>query len=180
MKQVKEKTKTQQEAQGPAERIQMMVARAPSFEDLVASFDTGPLDVPEPKDDDLEAHVRDIEQRLFDRSAEILEGALRFYEIDEPAEDVIDAPPKEWIDAYGEDAARKKFRLARYAQRSTRDSPVGTHYARDLFLGILNVRAKRDEAARPQSLNVALTQINISAPPSYPELVVVDKPKGRR
>jgi len=161
---------------GPAERIKMMLARVPSLDELAESIGEDPLARLEPEEPDLREHALKIEEELLNKSAEILMGSLRFYEVDADEQ----KPPKEWIDEHGEKRATELFRIAKYAQRSTKDSPVGSHFARDLFLGILGVRAKRQEAISQRPLNVAITQINISAPPKYPELEVIDQGRKRR
>lgn len=171
----------------PAERIGMLLGGVPGFEKLAnpgKSVESAEKRA-EREETELVDEVEEVESRLLAKSSEILEGALRFYEIedDDEIEDPLlkkKGPPKEWVDLYGEQEANRRHRLARYAQRSTRDSPVGTFLARDLYLGILAVRVKRGEAVQPASLNVSFTQINVAPPPRYPELEVVDDGKRTR
>jgi hypothetical protein len=169
-------TKTKVIQEEPAQRIHRVLARTPGFEEIVGQLDSSPLAVPGGEQPGIEEEVRGIEDRLLEKSAAILSDSLRYYEVTEDQK----KPPLEWVEELGKDGAQERMRIARYAQKSTRNSPIGTHLARDVFLGIINVRAKRQEAEQPRELNATFTQINISAPPQYPEIVVTDKKRKKR
>jgi hypothetical protein len=173
---MKKEAKTKIIQEEPAQRIHRVLARTPGFEEIVERLDSSPLEVPGGEQPSIEDEVRGIEDRLLEKSAAILGDSLRYYEITEDQK----KPPLDWVEELGQDGAQARLRIAHYAQKSTRNSPIGTHLARDVFLGIINVRAKRQEAEQPRELNATFTQINISAPPQYPEIVVADKKRRKR
>ena len=183
------KTLQQEVATGAAARIKTVLATtpgAPSFDDVLDALK--PQQILLKDEAALTDAVRGIEDRLLAGAGRILEDSFRFYEVEE---DEVDdegvpilkgrRPPDEWIQELGEKEATYRWRIARAAQRSTRNAPIGTSLARDIFLGVLSIKAKRQEAEGPRTLNVALTQVNVTAPPQWEEkeLIPVKNPRRR-
>jgi hypothetical protein len=164
------KTKAAPEEHGPAERIDLLMARVPKFDEALESF-AGQKKEPVPSGT-LEDHVEDLKHRLFDRAASVVEASIGFADLEDSAE----VPPKEWVKEFGEKEASRRFRIARFAQQGSRSAPVGIKCAMEVFLGILNVDARHEQPA-DRSLNVTFTQINVSGPPKYPEIEVLDERK---
>lgn len=90
-----------------------------------------------------------IETKLFEKSGEILEGALLFADIAPDAEE----PPQEWFDRYGVEKATRMFRLAKYATMSAKEAPVAIKVAESIARGVMKARSMKESA--PKTLAVA-------------------------
>jgi hypothetical protein len=132
------------------------------FEALFDDLEPAPLAAPEPAmrldlpPDDAAAidHVKAISDRLLKRSADIVEGSLHFAELDpETMADMRD-PPDEWVLEIGEQAARKRLRLAKAAWAASKDMPGGIKLAADFVAS--ETKARSLEKMAPRSLNVAI------------------------
>lgn len=111
------------------------------------------------------SRVKAIEDRLFDKASEVLDGVLAFADV--KADDV--SPPGEWIEEYGLERAEKRFRMAKYGLMSAKEAPVAIKVAQAHHASITNSRAKERNA--PISLNAALILIP-AADAKMEELVV--------
>jgi hypothetical protein len=93
--------------------------------------------------------LQSIEDKLFDRSAEILEGALRFTEVNPTDTE----PPAEWINEFGYTKAKRMLQSATTAWMSAKNAPVGIKVAESIARGVMKARSL--EKAAPKSLAVA-------------------------
>jgi hypothetical protein len=106
--------------------------------------------------------IRAVEDEIHKESANVLRGVLAFSEVD-PA---WESPPDDWIAAYGQVEAEKRFRLAKYALMNAKEAPVGLKLAKDTFVGMSKARAAEKGGAR--TLN--MTFVQMSRPmPVFPE-----------
>lgn len=108
-----------------------------------------PVDTSVTLADEKAKDLQSVEDKLFDRSAEILEGALRFTEVN-PEET---EPPAEWIHEYGYAKAKRVLQSARTAWMSAKNAPVGIKVAESIARGVMKARSL--EKAAPKSLAVA-------------------------
>lgn len=125
---------------------------SPVLEGLLEPAESQPLAKVDPNETLADAKERDlasVEDELFNKSSEILSGALSFADIDPENP----APPSEWLEKYGPDEAGRRFRLAKYALMSAKEAPVGIKVAESLARGIMKSRAL--QKAAPQALSVA-------------------------
>lgn len=89
------------------------------------------------------------EDELLAEHLSILQNAAAFKDIDF---DVTECPP-EWIEKYGEEVARIRFRLAKMAQMSASDAPMGLSISLKVVQSVMKIKAARQQ--QPQ-LNVAV------------------------
>ena len=93
--------------------------------------------------------LEDIENDLFNKSSEVLEGALLFADLAPGATE----PPEEWFARYGVDKATRLFRTAQYATMSAKEAPVGIKVAESIARGVMKARSM--EKTAPKTLAVA-------------------------
>lgn len=105
--------------------------------------------------EDRELALKEVEDRLLAESTKIVEGVLRFHEIDPTAEE----PPEEWIEKHGYEVASSMHRLAVAGWVSKVKAPAGVDIAARVMLGIQKARSL-DKA--PKKLNVQLIQVNLT------------------
>jgi hypothetical protein len=117
----------------------------------------------------VDAELDRVQEEILQESLGVIEGALKFADI-EPSE-VQGPPPKEWVERYGYEKAKKVQRLAGYGLMPKKDAPAGLSLASATASSILNARAKSGEG--PRVLNVQVVQIS-SPLPTF-EVVEVDK-----
>lgn len=112
-------------------------------------------------------HLRRIEDGLFERSARVLDGALRAMEVDVDATE----PPKEWVEEMGEKGAREALKAARDIQVPPAARPGYIALAQSTLAGISKSREGRSLAgAKPLNVNIVVAV----SPSVMPELVVED------
>lgn len=120
--------------------------------DLFPTEATGEIVPIDPNETLAERQAKDlqsIEDELFEKSGEILEGALLFADISPDAEE----PPAEWFKKYGVEKATRMFRMAKFAMMSAKEAPVGIKVAESMVRGVLKARSMA--AAQPKTLAVA-------------------------
>lgn len=115
--------------------------------------------------------LRSLEDDLLLEATETIQGAGHFYKISE--EDIkSDTPPAAWVNELGEERARERFRLAKYALMSAKDAPVGLKMALQVHSSI--VKARATEKAGSRVMNVQLVRMP-EAIVEYPELEVGER-----
>lgn len=107
--------------------------------------------------------LREIEDSLLTQSLSVIDDTLAFRDIAPEDTD----PPPEWILQYGKKEAMKRFRLAKAGWATKKDAPSGAAAAERVAVGIIKARAT--EKAGPKSLNIAVVQIAIGTPQTFPE-----------
>jgi hypothetical protein len=110
------------------------------------------------KDDQL-ATCRELQNEVFNESLEVLQGALRFADLDDDGL-ANDEPPEDWIAEMGLKRARRAHRLARAASLPEKMAPAGIRVATNVMLGCL--RAQAVEKQMPNTLNVAFVNMSVS------------------
>jgi hypothetical protein len=126
-----------------------------------------PVVIKTPKQTQLE-RIRAIEDSIYQQSASVVFGALRFADLTPESEE----PPQSWVDELGKEEAWRQFRSARYATMPGKDAPEGIKVASTVFAAITKARAA--EKGGPRNLNVAFVQM--SAPlPQFPVVEVEHK-----
>jgi hypothetical protein len=107
------------------------------------------------------SRLQEIQDQILERSLGVVDGAVRFAEIDRDATE----PPVEWLEELGEKEAMRRFRIAKAAWEGAKTSPTAFKVATQMAVGIL--RAKASETG-PRTLNIQIA--HLSAPiPSFPE-----------
>lgn len=109
-----------------------------------------------------------IRTEIHERSAGVVDAALRFAEIDPEAK----GPPQEWVDELGPDLAMKRFRVAQAAWLNGKQAPAGIKVATDVMLGLEAAKAR--ENAPVLQLNVGRVEMNFEMPVFEEEEVVGD------
>lgn len=100
--------------------------------------------------------LKSMEDDLFLQSADILNGVLRFADIN-PEDATL--PPQAWIDQYGEERAFKLLTCAKAGWMSKKEAPVGIAVAESIHRSITKARA--GSVSQALSLNaVFITQNN--------------------
>jgi hypothetical protein len=119
------------------------------------------------------ARLRSLEDDLLERTLRIIDGAMHFDEIDDPADGAspeavaagVDdslAIPEDWVRELGFVKAQRRMRMARAAWKGAKDGPVGLKLASQVFNGI--VKARATEKAAPAQLNVISIQMTAPLP----------------
>lgn len=124
----------------------------PGLDDLFLQEGTGeivPVDPNETLAERKQKDLESIENDLFNKSAEILEGVLLFADLAPGAE----MPPESWFQKYGTERATRMFRLAQYATMSAKEAPVAIKVAESVARGVMKARSM--EKAAPKTLAVA-------------------------
>lgn len=128
----------------------------------------GKLVVPEPKEDQL-AVCRELQNEVFHEALQVLDGALRFADLEDSELEDGSEPPNEWIKEMGLKRARRAHRLAKAANLPEKLAPAGIKVATNVMLGCL--RAQAAEKSTSNTLNVAFVNMSI-AEKKLPELEV--------
>ena len=112
-----------------------------------------------------EARIQELEDEVHEEAATIIADALAFADLPEGAEH----PPDEWIDKYGPERAQKRFNVAKYAQCTPKNAPVGLRIANNALVGMAKAKAHRKSG--PRTLNMIVVQMT-GPVPQYDELEV--------
>lgn len=107
----------------------------------------------------------ELENRLAERSAEIVEGVMAFADLPYDSEE----PPQQWIDAMGYDAAQRTFRCVKAGQSPSSSVPHGVKVAAQVLAGVMKARALRGQS---QTLNVQVVQLTQGTAREYPSIPV--------
>lgn len=108
--------------------------------------------------------LQKTQERVFNKSAQVLEASLAFIDID-PADEL---PPADWIVELGQKEALKKWRVARAAWMNAKEAPVGIKIAKECVVGIS--KALGADAQAPKILNMQAVQINLGPAPEFPKV----------
>lgn len=161
-----------------AEAKEAMLAELPSSGALPKSMllsARSPKSMDERKSEELTS-IRDA---LFRRATAVVDGAMRFAELDpedgfaaHKDEDGKIHPPKEWIAEMGRKKAMVMMRTAMAAWMKTADAPAALKLATQVQIGI--IRAKATEKGHERPLNVALITLPRAddKAPEFEELVI--------
>lgn len=115
--------------------------------------------------------LRSLEDDLLLEATQVIQGANYFYKLSD--EDIKnDSPPPGWVKELGEEAAKERFRLAKYALMSAKDAPVGMKMALQVQGSITKARATEKMGSRV--MNVQIVRMP-EAIVDYPELEVGDR-----
>lgn len=96
-------------------------------------------------------HLEALEQEVLEESLQVLNGALKFNEVEHDDED----PPDEWVERYGATKATKMLKLAKAGKLPANMAPVGIKVAQQVATGILKARG---DGNAPRQLNVQFVQ----------------------
>jgi hypothetical protein len=116
--------------------------------------------------DSQEQILKEMEEGILLNSMQVVSATMEAAHIDPNEKE----PPKEWVAAWGLEAARKRLRVAQQAWLPTREAPMFLKSAQNVAVGIIRSRAK--EQSGPPELNVKKVALTIS-PKNYPEEMVV-------
>ncbi len=122
-----------------------------------------------PGDASAEDRLAAQEDRVFERSLQIVDDMTYWADVDLDAEE----PPEEWVRELGIAGARRRLRVARASCMSLKDAPIGISAAKGIVSSLAKARAVRDAGRGGLSLNVTAifpTQVTV-----YEELVVRDE-----
>lgn len=109
------------------------------------------------------ARVEELEDRVFDRAAGVLEAALSFHEVTPHQTE----PPPHWIAEYGEEGARQRLEVAKASWLPQSLAPNGTKLASLVYTGIQRARGhKANFHAKVVNVKIALPAPTSSAHPS--------------
>ena len=125
----------------------------------ITAPDDESMAIVEPKDAPTTAidRIREIEDRLMLKAATQVENALAWDEIDMGAE-----CPAEWIELYGAEGAKRRYRAAQAAQMSNKEAPAGLKLSTTYL--VVSMKARATEKAAPRTLNVVVGHIVFQLP----------------
>lgn len=111
--------------------------------------------------------LRSVENDIFRKALEVVDGAISFVELD--PENPL-AIPQEWIDELGDDKAARKHNAATAALRSAKEAPMGLKIAENMASNIIRARASEKQA----QVNIGIEKVLIMEAPmkEFPEVVV--------
>lgn len=104
--------------------------------------------------------IKSVEDRLYSKALEVVEGALCFADLDPDKH--AEGPPEEWIAELGLEGAYRKWRLAMGALLDAKNAAVGFKMATGLVAAITKARAS--EKGGSHTLNAQVLQINLNMP----------------
>lgn len=100
-----------------------------------------------------------LEQRVYEHAGGVVEALLAFTEIDPQQAD----PPPDWVERYGEVAARQRLQVAKAAWLPAASFPAGGKLAVQVLTGITRGRQHRNQKLTQNNINV---KIALPAPTS--------------
>ena len=108
-----------------------------------------------------------LEDRIYAGSIGVIDAVCAFGEID-PDEDDNSPPPESWVQRYGPQAARIRYRIAKSAWLDQNKAPVALKIAAMVTTGIARARAL--SKIMPQ-VKVNLGVVNMPVP-EFPSLII--------
>lgn len=96
-------------------------------------------------------HLEALEQEVLEESLQVLNGVLKFNEVEHDDKD----PPDEWVEQLGATKATKLLKLAKAGKLPAHMAPVGIKIAQQVATGILKARG---DGNAPRQLNVQFVQ----------------------
>lgn len=109
------------------------------------------------------ARIEELEDRVFDRAAGVLEAALSFHEVTPHQTE----PPAQWVEEYGEEGARQRLEVAKASWLPQSLAPNGTKLASLVYTGIQRARGhKAAFHAKVVNVKIALPAPTSSAHPN--------------
>ena len=111
--------------------------------------------------------LRSIENDIFRKALEVVDGAISFNELD--PENPLEIP-QEWIDELGDERAFRKHNAATAALRSAKEAPMGLKIAENMASNIIRARASEKQT----QVNIGIEKVLIMEAPmqEFPEVVV--------
>lgn len=100
------------------------------------------------------ARIEELENQVFEQAAGVVNQILAFREVKHDQKH----PPPEWIEAFGEEEARKRLEIAKAGWLPQSISPAGFKYAVQVMAGI----------SRARQYKVKLTQNNLNVKIALP------------
>lgn len=98
------------------------------------------------------ARIEELEQNLLETAAGIIEAGLAFHEVTPTQQD----PPPDWVERYGETAARQRLAVAKAAWMPQSLAPAALPLSVRMYVGITRGRGRQQQLVQNQ-LNVNLT-----------------------
>ncbi len=126
---------------------------------MITAPDDSSISIVEAKDSPTTAidRIREVEDRLILKAATQVENALAWDEIDLGAE-----MPAEWVEQYGVEGAKRRFRAAQAAQMSNKEAPAGLKLSASYLVGAMKARAT--EKAAPKHLHFTVGHLDFQLP----------------
>lgn len=115
--------------------------------------------------------LKELEAEVLEDSLKVVSAALAFPDAIGEDGSLVEAPPEEWVEQYGEDGARRRFVIARAAAMSGREAPVGLKLAQQMAVGSMAAL----ERAKVGSVTFNMQFVKMVAPPVFEELEVVEE-----
>ena len=116
--------------------------------------------------------VDEVVDELYRETRFVTSASMAFADIEEDQEE----PPQEWIDEFGEKEAKKRLRIAKYAQLPHNKAPIALEIAQKVVTGI--TKAKMERPGQDRVLNVQIVQFE-KQEKDFPELLLEPK-KGKK
>lgn len=104
------------------------------------------------------ARIEELEQNLLETAAGIIEAGMSFHEVTPDQAD----PPPEWVEQYGEKAARQRLAVAKAGWMPQSLAPAALPLSVRMYVGIMRGRGHKVRLTQ-NNLNV---QIALPAPTS--------------
>jgi hypothetical protein len=97
------------------------------------------------------SRIRDLEDDILERSCRVVDAGMAWGEVEFNQPE----PPREWVEQYGEKAARDRLNIAKAAWMPQSQAPVGLKLAAQVLVGIAKARGLRVAQTNNQ-LNVQI------------------------
>lgn len=108
------------------------------------------------------ARITELEDRVCDRAAGVIEAVLSFHEVSPRQTE----PPADWVEQYGEDGAKQRLEVAKSGWLPNSEAPNATKLASYIYTGITRARGhKVNFNARTLNVKIALPAPTSSAHP---------------
>jgi len=115
--------------------------------------------------DTLEKEIQHMERHLLQRSQATMEAAGSFSEIVNDQGELLEAPPDEWFEVFGERGAWQRFKIAKMAMLPNAKAPFALHSAQKIVTGFIKSRGHQ---VVHNNLNIGITQLPEPAPVGEP------------
>jgi hypothetical protein len=117
------------------------------------------------------ARIEELEDRVCETAAGVIEAALSFYEVTPNQQE----PPPEWIALYGEKGAHQRLAVAKSGWLPQNLAPSATKLASYIYTGITRARGhKTTLSARVVNVKIALPAPTSAA---HPDPVIAALPE---
>ncbi|HET8958032.1 MAG TPA: hypothetical protein VFM95_06215 [Microcella sp.] len=99
-----------------------------------------------------QSKIAALEDEVFQTSVGVVQAMLDFHLVDPKQQD----PPPEWVELYGEEAARQRLAVAKAGWMPNSLKPSGLDVATRIVTGIARARGNR-QVTGPAEINVKLS-----------------------